>query len=771
MMRRAFAVLVLAGLTHMPVSLTAAMDPADQQSFADGLYGRKLYEMAIQEYLRIPQEAPTYPNMDVVFFRVAEAYRYLDNKPAAQRYYSRVIAEFPESSYRFRSEFRRAEMFLTAGDYEEAVNRFRALLDRRPPAELAASSQYYLGYALKRMAKTKEGESALRLLLDRYPDSPYAAFACLELAELYREQKVKPDVLRDLYRRAARNGPTDRVKAEGLFQLADLAFQAGDYPEAAASYGKLLEAYPGDSRAEAGRFPAAWARYYTGSYDQALALADAALRKPGDREMDWLYLRANALRQKNDLAGAARAYDRLLEQPGSGQLAVAAAYERALVAFKDRNHRKVIDLLKKHPPQGDIQADGYWLMAESLRAAGETREAETWYERILKEFSKDGKAPEAAYQLASLRMNRGDWSGAAKDFSSLASTWIDSPRAPSALYAAGVCLVRAGDRDSAVSAWKTLLEFFPQDAQAADARYQQGVAEMQLDRPADADATLAAYLKQHPDGPRVLDARYWLAVLAEQRGDDAAAEKGLKKLLETDASDELASRARFRLAAVLQKQGREEEAADLIQTLMGRTDALELPPALVEWLARHRLEQKRHDDAAAAADYLVQHAPEPAWKQIGWYLGGLSRERAGRSGEADQAYRHALEIDAKSPEGARAALRLGTLLVEKGQTEAAVPFLEKAGEWAAEPALADIRAQAYFGLGRAAEYAGDWHRANRYYMSVAILYDDPKLAPEALYKAAVALGKLDKQMERRRTLAELLERYPDSEWARKVKEP
>ena len=52
-------------------------------------------------------------------------------------------------------------------------------------------------------------------------------------------------------------------------------------------------------------------------------------------------------------------------------------------------------------------------------------------------------------------------------------------------------------------------------------------------------------------------------------------------------------------------------------------------------------------------------------------------------------------------------------------------------------------------------------------MSVAVLFEDPALTPECLYRAAEAFGKQGRAGERESTLAELKRRYPDSPWAKK----
>jgi TolA-binding protein len=78
--------------------------------------------------------------------------------------------------------------------------------------------------------------------------------------------------------------------------------------------------------------------------------------------------------------------------------------------------------------------------------------------------------------------------------------------------------------------------------------------------------------------------------------------------------------------------------------------------------------------------------------------------------------------------------------------------------------LISFRAKSYYGLGQVAAGREQWEQAARYYMSVAVLFDDPQLTPECLFRAAEAFGKIGREEDRTKALEELKTRYPDSRW-------
>ena len=63
--------------------------------------------------------------------------------------------------------------------------------------------------------------------------------------------------------------------------------------------------------------------------------------------------------------------------------------------------------------------------------------------------------------------------------------------------------------------------------------------------------------------------------------------------------------------------------------------------------------------------------------------------------------------------------------------------------------------------------AQDLEGAAKAFMLVAILYDDPKFTPPALYKAGECFRTLGRVEDAQKAFLELKNKYPESDWARK----
>ncbi len=745
-----------------------ALDPAAQMRFADGLYSREMYELAVREYLVLVREAPGYEKRDTVYFRVAECYRQLGQYPAADAFYRRCLSEYPDSPLRDRAAYRRAELKVRDGNLLEAVNRLRAFLEDDPPADYAAPARYYLGYSLKRLQIRDDARKQLRAVLQDYPDSPFAAYAAIELADMLRSAE-EPALAQAaaLLDRAEELAPTPRVKAEALFQRAELAYAQSHFGDAAEAYLRLLDEFPGDFRAGEAGLQAAWSLIKAETRPvraQALAeerLPDAA---PEDRPA-WLYLKANAHRLQEEWYSAAEAYDDLLSDAADHELAPAAAYEAALVATERGEHADVLERLDGVPVDPAVRADAHWLQAEAARALDRLQTARDHYRAIWRESAESTRAPAAGLRLARLLAD-GDPRAAADLYIEFAGRYPDHDQAPAALRRSASLYREAGALAAAADAWQTFLERYPEAEGRLEAGLQRALTLIRLEKPGQADRALEAIREEAAGAPLGAEILYWQGVLADQQGQTVKSTRLLREALDHDPAPDLAARIQYRLSAVLLRRGEREAAADIVQALVdsGRTE--DMPPNLLAWLARNRLEKGAPASAERAAAALLANADEAAWTPIAGWLLGQSLQAQGRNEDAIEAYRQAVQAETPpTRETLEARLALGELLLARGQSEAAGRHIEAAVEAAADDEGSGLRARGLMLLARRHAAGDDLDAAARTWMSVAVLYDDPELSPEALYRAARAFDSLNRPERRQSALEELRSRYPESEWA------
>lgn len=747
-----------------------ALSEAEQLQFADGLYSRGMWETALKEYQAYLVQNPRQASTDAVTYRLGECYRALGRTNEAEQAYQRVFDEFPEGEFHCRAGLRRAELLEQAGRGSDQILLLTTLLKGAPSPELGAACQFALGVALEKQGQVAAAAEAYDAVLVKYSGTQLVPYAALALAGIDRRGDGKRAAL--LYGLAAATPGTPRLGAEALFQLGDFCYARKDYEAAAQAYEKLATRYPQDERVAQSRLQQAWSLYNAQRFAESLRLcgqetdggADGSAKRP-----EWLYLKANGLRQVMKNEEAAATYAELLKLQPAGDLAVSAAYERALALFKLGRFEAAIDQARGLITAERVKRDVCWLLAESCAALNDQAGAVQYYRMLLDQFPDSSLAGDALYRLAHLLQKKGDLLQAAELFGRLASDFPRHELVAQALFAQATCLGTAKKTGPAVAVYARLIQQFPQSRFVEDALYQKAISETFLRRDSQALETWRELLGRFRNTKYLADARFWSGVLLEEAGKLEESESAFRQVLtiEPAPADDLILRTRFRLALVLQRRGKPDEAAPLLLELTGTPMRGKFPPELLEWLGDYQLKKREYAGAAGVVDLLLAEAKQDNWKQTAWCLKGKILMGQGRVDEARQAFERVTAVNSRSQAMTEAWLKLGELGLLANDPDKARRAFEESATLASTELLLPIRVQAYAGIGKALKMKGDQAGAARHFLSVAVLFDDPDLVPECLFEAAAAFEAAGKDEDARKARKELRERYPGSDWAKR----
>lgn len=760
-----------------------ALEPVEQLQFADGLYARGMWETALKEYQAfLAQNPDRKADLPPVYFRMGASLRALGRTNEAAEALQKACDAAPAGEYHDRAGMMLADIRDQAGDPEGQIRILRDLLAGSPSPEVGAACYYTLGMTFEKQGRIRDAMTAYETVLRQYSGTPHVSYAALALAGL--DRKNGGGRTDELYRTAAEKAASPRVAAEAWFQLGDFHFARKDYERSADAYGRLVAGYAGDERVAQAQLQRAWALYYAKRFADALDVCAATLSGTGktrlEKRDEWLYLKANCERQvlRNEAAIATYA-DLAREYPGS-PLAAASAYERALALFKLGHFTEAIAQAKGLMSDDRVRRDVCWLLGESCAALKDDAGAVQYYRMLVDLYPDSALAGDALYRLANLLQKKGDYLQAAQLFGRLAGDFPAHDLASQALFAEAASWGKALKHEQAVAAYARLLAKYPASPYAEDALYLKAMGETYLRRDATARQTWRELATRFPSTKYAADAGFWNGVLLEEGGKLEEAETLFRKALAARpaAGEDLMRRLQFRLALVLQRLGasdsteggrvRRDEAANLLQGLLGSPMREKFPPGLLEWLGEVQVARHEWDRASAVADILVSQAPDDHWKQIGWCLKGKALTGQGQAEPAREAFERVLGFSLKSQAMAEAWLKLGELALATDPAKARRAF-EEAATLAASDALLPVRVRAYAGLGRALKAQGDLNNAARHFFSVAVLFDDAVLVPECLYEAVAAFSTLGRKEDADKARKELLDRYPESDWAKKVK--
>ena len=765
------ALVTVMGL-HLSALIAFAQDPTtatERHQLADGLYARGMYELAAAEYEALLGESDRVAGADAAYFRLGECQRHRGNLSAADKAFKRVFEKYPDSAFRHRAGFRRAKLFMDADKLESAVPLYEALLATEPPPDIAEPAHYHLGDAYMQTAKPAKAKRQFGIVRQQFPDSPFTVYATLKLASLETDASGEPGLdAVTLFNEVLGKSTSDRVSAEAIFQLAEIRYARGEFDKSATLFERLLKEFPEDQRTAGAWMRAAWVALKAGLYADALKTAEVSMKVAQPELMpDWLYLKANAERQLSLNEEAIATYDSVLASSGTERLKSAAQEEKAHVLYRMGHYVDAAREALEITLTDDNRKDVYWLLAEANAAADAHADAVQYYRLIIKDFPDSDVTADALYRLAFHLQKKSAIKEAARYYNQFAVAFPTNALAPRALFSAGYCLDQGGHEADAVKTWAMLIDEYPDDMRVEEAMYRKGLVEVRLERGNDVLATFDSLLDRFPDSRFAADARFWRGIQLFKDGLTADAETELRLALDSEPRADLDREARFHLGLVQRKLGKLDDSVSLLQPLLDSALSTKFTPALLQWMAEYQYENERYVEAQAASEALVASETNSARLHVGWALVGRSRLAQGNHATAATAFEAALEQESEGALSAESSLRLGNIRLKQGANAEAKTFFEQAASTASSRDMLGIRAHAYMGLARSSKALGEAEAAARYFMSVAILYDDETLVPESLYEAATLFGELGKSEERAKTAEELISRYPDSKWAQR----
>ena len=273
-----------------------------------------------------------------------------------------------------------------------------------------------------------------------------------------------------------------------------------------------------------------------------------------------------------------------------------------------------------------------------------------------------------------------------------------------------------GDWQQAEQTWRAVLKLTDNDARAWT---NLGVV---LNRQDKTDEALEAWKQAISLDPKLAGAHFNIGLTLVRKGEYAGAITPLRQALALESNNDGARRA---LAIALVGHGKLQEASREIAQLLFHSPE---DTALLELAAKSFMQQRRYHEAATVLQRRLRLPNTTAflWSQYGDALDG-----AGRTPEALEAYRKAVELDPestitryglgylhwklyqyddaerellevlrRSPNDPRASFTLGDLYLTRGDAKRALPLLETAQ--ASYPNEFDTR----FALGRALVLTG-----------------------------------------------------------------
>jgi TolA-binding protein len=743
------------------------------------LFNAGQYADAVTALSDFVRDFPEDRRREEALYRLAESYRNLGRTDDALAAYTFQVQTYPDGPLRVNAELRRGAILFDAGKFADAITPLQVVVDKGD-GELQQAAKYLLGRSLLATQKEADGRALLQSLVDAQPPGKFSGNAAQTLAELDDSQNKYSDAL-GLWQKALALSIDPAVQATAAARGGWSALEAKQPADAEKLFQTARQLAPSGDTRNVANTGLLRLLFQQKRYTEWLAL-DAAEKGNllDSARSEILYDLGHANFVLKHWTEAVAGFDQYLSAFGSQDAAVTAAYERFLARTQIDRTKTVseAEAYLKAWPKSPYRARVQLLQAQELSReknfaaalplweslAGETGDASWPHQDILLERAR-------AYD------ELGNFAKAATAYQAYLDDLEAHPGGDRKVFARNVlrtqarlavCLQKADQLLAATDAWKAVQSLAPEGTREQQTAleslgliYARGGPAQE----ADMVATFRALLDKFPQSPLRAMAAFSVGDSLFKNRDYAGAEPFLLNARNWDAATWMQP-ATQRLALGAYGEKDYDKTVDYVkeyETIPAPADpqaqiAARLPAALFYWLAETERQADKWDEAEIYYSRVTQH-PDPGDLLAGawWQLGEVQSHRK-EWGAAVSSYEKYRQLKPEARDATVVLLALGRAQLGAQNFDAAKALGNQA--LLQEPE-GPRSAAARMLLGETAFATQSYAEAARMFATLAVLFDDPKITPQAISRAADAFEKAGDATSAADWRQKLKDKYPE----------
>ncbi|PYL42199.1 MAG: hypothetical protein DME29_09505, partial [Verrucomicrobia bacterium] len=453
-----------------------------QLEYANALFARKMYDLAIPEYEKYLSDYRSGSGRANAYFGLGESYRLLGKNGSARTNFQKLLDEFGDSEFAGPAAYALAVLAFSQKDFTAAQPLFHKAAANSKDASVALSAKYFEARCLE---SSKRADDALMLYLQvAEAKSQYREDARTTAGAMLLARGRRTDALKQ-YEALATEAEKPAAKAEaavraGLIAL-DLAVSDRTKIDSAMVEKARVLLQKGRAASDSGRWKGVAQagllrlEYQTGQFAQVISdYKKSAGQLPEEAKAETMLLVGNAQRQLGHTQEAEGIYREIIEKFPNREEAKDARYQRLINIYNSAPNAVIaeVDEYLKTNPTSERADQAKLLKAEALYKEQKFAEAAPFYEELRASQLTLNLRSEAAYKLGWCAVQMKDSARAIEAFSYFIKTFPDNPQTPIALTQRALAYQQSNNMDGAIADLNFLISNYPK-AKEREAAIQQ----------------------------------------------------------------------------------------------------------------------------------------------------------------------------------------------------------------------------------------------------------------------------------------------------------
>src|SRR5213594_3638409 len=195
-----------------------------QLDYANGLFTRKLYDLAAPEYQKYLDDYPGRPGRANAYFSLGECYRNLNRVSSARTNLQKVLNDYGDSEFAGPAAYALAEIAFAEKDYAAALPLFHRSAAKSKEPAVALSARYFEARCLEATGRKEEAADIYAQVADTGNPNPYREDARVTAASIFAARGRKIDALKQ-YEALANESQKPALKAESAVRGGMIALE------------------------------------------------------------------------------------------------------------------------------------------------------------------------------------------------------------------------------------------------------------------------------------------------------------------------------------------------------------------------------------------------------------------------------------------------------------------------------------------------------------------------------------------------------------------